>query len=73
VDTGTNPGWLSEPTQHDRLLYGIGRVREVHVLLDWSLGILQAELAILANPSNPRRCFAQRWRRRSASTDARSS
>jgi hypothetical protein len=57
VDTGADPGWPSQPTRRDRLLYGIGRVCEVHVLLDWTLGILQAELAILANPSDPEVAF----------------
>jgi hypothetical protein len=57
VDTGAGPGWPSQPTRRDRLLYGIGRVCEVHVLLDWTLGILQAELAILANPSDPEVAF----------------
>ena len=57
VDTGATPDWPSEPTRHDQLLYGIGRVCEVHVLLDWNLGMLQAELAILANPSDPEQAF----------------
>jgi hypothetical protein len=58
VDTGATPEWPREPTRHDRLLYGIGRVCEVHVLLDWNLGILQAELAILVNPSDPEEAFS---------------
>jgi hypothetical protein len=37
--------------------YGIGRVCELHVLLDCTLGTLQAELAILANPSDPEVAF----------------
>jgi hypothetical protein len=45
------------PTRRDHLLYGVGRVCEAHVLLDWTLGILQAELAILANPSDPAGAF----------------
>jgi hypothetical protein len=57
VDTGAGPAWPSQPTRRDRLLYGIGRVCEVHVFLDWTLGILQAELAILANPSDPAEAF----------------
>jgi hypothetical protein len=57
VDTGAGSGWPSQPTRRDRLLYGIGRVCEVHVQLDWTLGILQAELAILANPSDPELAF----------------
>lgn len=66
MDTGATPDWPSEPTRRDRLLYGIGRVCEVHVLLDWNLGILQAELAILVNPSDPEEAFhptlATGWR-----------
>jgi hypothetical protein len=57
VDTGGGPGWPSQSTRRDRLLYGIGRVCEVHVELDWTLGILQAEQAILANPSDPEQAF----------------
>jgi hypothetical protein len=57
VNPRPKPDWPSEPTRHDRLLYGIGRVCEAHVQLDWNLGILQAELAILANPSNPEQAF----------------
>lgn len=57
VDTGVTTDWPGEPTLHDRLLYRIGRVCEVHVLLDWNLGILQAELAILTNPSDPEEAF----------------
>ena len=57
MDTGATPEWPSEPTRHDRLLYAIGHVCEVHVLVDWNLGILQAELAILVNPSDPEEAF----------------
>jgi hypothetical protein len=51
------PDWPSEPTPHDRLLYGIGRVCEVHVQLDLRLSMLHAELAILAMPSDPQQAF----------------
>jgi hypothetical protein len=57
VNTGADSGWPRQPTPRDRLLYSIGRVCEVHVVLDWMLGALQAELAIVANPSDPEVAF----------------
>jgi hypothetical protein len=57
VDTGTHPNWPTEPTRHDQLLYGIGRVCEDYALLDWTLGIVQAELAIRVNPDDPEARF----------------
>jgi hypothetical protein len=60
VDTGAGPGWPGHPTRRGRLLYGIGRVCEAHVVLDWTLGTLQAELAIVVNPADPEKAYRPR-------------
>jgi hypothetical protein len=57
VDTRRYPDWPSEPTLRDRLLYGIGRVCEDYALLDWTLGMVQTELAIWVNPGKPEAAY----------------